>query len=167
MPSGVQFNAKFEVTAGSGPYEGITFWDDWSNNFVLFAVTPSGQAGIFRHKQGAWSTLVDWRTIQAIHRGLGAINSLSINLDRQSGALGRTFLINGIPMGSPCNDSWRSAIGSEPTLPSRGLFVGLVAGSFSGATHVTVVRASMYDGTNNRPVPMCPTSAKPSPTPGQ
>jgi hypothetical protein len=160
VPSGFEFNAQLQLVKGSDPYEGISFWDDLANSFVLFAVTPDGNAGLFRHSQKGYKVLVDWRPVASIHHGAGAVNSLSVNLDRYSAARGRTFLINGVPLGRACNDLWRKALGAPPTGPARGLYVGVVAGSYKGASQVLVPLASMYDGTHAGPVPACPSGAK-------
>jgi hypothetical protein len=156
VPSGFQFNAKFQLAKGQDAYEGIAFWDDLANRFMLFAVTADGNAGLFRHGRTGYSVLVDWRPVASIHRGVGAMNTLTVNMDRVSAAEGRTFLINGVPLGRPCDDAWRKAAGVEPAVPPRGLFVGAVAGSYKGSTAVNVLRASMYDGSNAGPVPACP-----------
>ncbi|MDB5075416.1 MAG: hypothetical protein JWO42_1595 [Chloroflexi bacterium] len=160
VPSGFQFNAKFQLVKGSDPYEGISFWDDLANSFTLFAVTPDGNAGLFRHDSKGYKVLVDWRPVASIHRGVGAVNSLSVNLDRYNAAAGRSFLINGVPLGRACNDTWQKALGTPPTSPARGLFVGLVAGTYKGSSQVMITRASMYDGTQVGPVPACPSGAK-------
>jgi hypothetical protein len=160
VPSGFQFNARFQLVKGADPYEGISFWDDLANSFVLFAVTPDGHAGLFRHDPKGYKVLVDWRPVASIHRGVGVVNSLSVNLDASNAASGRSFLINGVPLGRACNDTWRKALGSPPTAPARGLYVGLVAGTYKGPSQVMVPRASMYDGTHVGPVPACPSGTK-------
>jgi hypothetical protein len=160
VPSGFEFNAQFRLVKGSDPYEGVSFWDDLANNFVLFALTPDGNVGLFRHGKKGYTVLVDWRPVASIHRGAGAVNSLSVNLDRLNAATGRSFLINGVPLGRACNDLWRKALGTPPTGPVRGLYVGVVAGSYKGPSQVLVSRASMYDGTHAGPVPACPSGAK-------
>jgi hypothetical protein len=158
VPAAVEFNAKLAVKAGKDAYEGITFWDDRAGSFVLFAVTPDGQAGLFRHAPGLWKTLVAWRREPAIHRGVGAVNALSVDLDGVSAARGRTFLINGVPLGRPCADSWLASLGSGPSGKAQPLSVGLVAGSFKGSTRLKVTQASMYDGSHLGPVPSCRSS---------
>jgi hypothetical protein len=161
VPVGVQFNVQMQVIKGSDPYEGISFWDDLANNFTLFAITPDGNAGLFRHTTKGYAVLMDWRSVSAIHRGNGAINKLSVNLDLLSAAQGRAFLINGVPLGKPCGDIWRAAIGKAPTAPARGLSIGVVAGSYKGLSDVSVNLASMYDGTHAGPVPACTAHKKP------
>src|SRR5579875_315639 len=159
VPTGVQFNVQFQLISGSDPYEGITFWDDLRNNFILFAITPSGKAGLFRHTASGYSELIPWRNVGAIHRGTPSINSLSVNLDPVSAVTGRTFLINGQPLGKPCRDIWRPALGKEPKPPASGFYVGVLAGGYQPQTpaqgrpskpfvptHVAVLHASMYDG---------------------
>jgi hypothetical protein len=42
-----------------------------------------------------------------------------------------------------------------PAPPKHGLFVGVLAGAYSGLTHVVVLRASMYDGTHLAPLAPC------------
>jgi hypothetical protein len=160
VPVGVEFNAQMQFVKGTDPYEGISFWDDLANNFTLFAITPDGNAGLFRHTKKGYRVLMDWRLVAAIHRGRGAINKLSVNLDRLSAAQGRAFLINGIPLGKACNDPWRKAIGIAPTAPSRGLSIGVVSGSYKGLSDVSVTLASMYDGTHAGPVPSCKAAKK-------
>jgi hypothetical protein len=159
MPAGMQFNAQMQFVSGKDPYEGITLWDDWSNRFVLFAVTPAGEAGLFRHVQGKWTTLVSWRPVAALRTGFGALNTLSVNVDPRSQALGRMFLVNGRPLGSACRDLWASALPKPPLAPELGLFAGLAAGSFSGATHVVVTHASMYQSVDTLQSPACPPPA--------
>jgi hypothetical protein len=68
VPAGVQFNVQLQLISGSDPYEGVTFWDDLRNNFVLFAITPDGKAGLFRHTAAGYTQLVPWRTVGAIHQ---------------------------------------------------------------------------------------------------
>jgi hypothetical protein len=160
VPVGVQFNVQMRLVKGADPYEGISFWDDLANNFTLFAVTPDGNAGLFRHTSKGYAVLMDWHSVTSIHRGSGAVNKLSVNLDKLSAAQGRAFLINGVPLGKSCSDAWRKAIGSAPAAPARGLFVGVVAGSYKGASDVSVQLASMYDGTHAGPVPSCKTPKK-------
>lgn len=156
VPVGFQFNVRLQLVSGTDPYEGVTFWDDLENSFVLFAITPDGKAGLFRHSASGYSVLVNWQSVPAIHLGKGATNSISVNLDAVSAAQGRTVLINGAALGKRCNDSWRKAMGATPVPPAHGLFVGVVAGAYRGSTHVAVLRASMYDGTGAGPVPKCP-----------
>lgn len=155
VPTGFQFNLKLQLTAGVDPYEGVTFWDDLANNFTLFVITPDGRAGLFKHSATGYKTLVDWRSLPQLHKGTGAINSLSVNLDPLSGAQGRTLLVNGVPLGKACKDSWRTAMGQMPAPPTYGFFVGVLAGSYRGSTEVTVLRASMYDGTRLTPAKPC------------
>lgn len=155
VPIGFQFNAQLQFIAGKDPYEGVSFWDDLKNSFTLFALTPDGKAGLFRHTAKGYQVLINWRTVGQVHRGLGARNSLSVNLDPVSALTGRTFLINGVPLGKRCRDVWRPAIGKMPIAPKQGLFVGVLAGAYTGATHVAVLRASMYDGSHAGPVPHC------------
>jgi hypothetical protein len=156
VPTGFQFNVRMQLVKGTDPYEGVTFWDDLGNNFELFAITPDGKAGLFKHGARGYTILVNWQAKRSIHVGVGAVNSLSVNMDPVSVAQGRTLLINGVPLGKPCADSWHKAMGTMPTPPAHGLFVGVVAGAYKGSTHVEVQRASMYDGTNAGPVPNCP-----------
>lgn len=155
VPQGFQFNVQLQMDKGSDPYEGVTFWDDLSNNFILFAITPNGTAGLFRHSSKGYTRLIDWRRVGAIHRGIHAINTISVNLDAASGAEGRTFLINGRALGKTCKDIWRPALGQMPTPPKGGFYVGVLAGSYQGETHVAVLRASMYNGTHISAVPHC------------
>ena len=156
VPTGFQFNVQLQLVAGKDPYQGVTFWDDLKNNFMLFAITPDGKAGLFRHTAKGYTVLEDWHTVGMVHRGIKAINSLSVNLDPVSAVTGRTFLINGVPLGKQCRDIWRPALGRMPAPPKTGFFVGVLAGAYSGLTHVSVLRASMYDGTHAGPVPRCP-----------
>ncbi|HWE63585.1 MAG TPA: hypothetical protein VHB98_17875, partial [Chloroflexota bacterium] len=163
VPSGFQFNVQLQLLGGSDPYEGVTFWDDLRNNFVLFALTPDGKAGLFRHTNSGYTELVPWRSVGFIHQGLHAVNSIAVNLDAVSAASGRTFLINGKPLGKPCQDIWRPALGAAPA-SNAGLFVGVLAGGYAPqsaktkfvATHLVVLHASMYDGTRLGPAPKCP-----------
>jgi hypothetical protein len=147
VPSGVQFTATFKLVSGSDPFEGISFRDDWGDNFDLFAITPGGEAALLRHRHGAWTPLVDWRVVSAVRRGLGSVNTLSVNLDNRSAAQGRTFVINGVPLGKPCDDAWLKVLGNEPRVVGRRLSVGLVAGSFNGAALVAVLQAGMINAT--------------------
>ncbi|HVA90643.1 MAG TPA: hypothetical protein VNL71_12475 [Chloroflexota bacterium] len=157
VPTGFQFNVKLRVITGTDPYVGVSFWDDLADQFVLFAITPDGTAGLFRRNAKGFTSIVYWKQEKSIHTGLGATNSLAVNLDPVSAAKGRTFLINGVPLGAPCHDSWRKALGTMPVPPTRGFFVGVVAGAFadSHAVRVQVLVASMYDGTHAGPVPTC------------
>ena len=168
VPVGFQFNVQLQLIAGSDPYEGITFWDDLKNDFVLFAITPDGKAGLFRHTASGYAELVAWRTVGSIHRGLHAVNSISINMDAVSGATGRTFLINGHALGKACKDIWRPALGATPAAPKGGFYVGVLAGGYEPQavakgkpaakfipTHIAVTHASMYDGTKLGPAPRC------------
>ena len=104
---------------------------------------------------------VAWRTVGFIHRGMHAVNSIGVNLDAVSGAEGRTFLINGHPLGKACKDIWRPALGHTPAAPKTGFYVGVLAGGYDpqtnaqgkavttfSSTHVSVLHASMYDGTS-------------------
>ena len=100
-----------------------------------------------RHRQGAWAPLVDWRAVSAVRRGLGSVNTLAVNLDKRSAAQGRTFVINGVPLGKPCYDAWLKALGNEPRVVGRRLSAGLVAGSFNGAALVAVPQAGMNNAT--------------------
>ena len=168
VPKGLQFNVQFQLIAGSDPYEGVTFWDDLKNDFVLFAITPDGKAGLFRHAAAGYTVLVPWRTVGAIHHGLHSINSISVNLDTVSAAAGRTFLINGQALGKACKDIWHPALGKTPEAPKTGFFVGVLAGGYAPqtdphgkaispfvATHVAVLHASLYDGSKLGPAPHC------------
>ncbi len=158
VPAGFQFNVKLQILSGSDPYAGISFWDDLANSFMFFAIAPDGTAGLFKRTAKQYTTLVDWTPIPSMHKGIGAVNSLSVNLDPLSAALGRTLLVNGKPLGKPCSDRWRSALGKMPPIPAHGFHVGVVAGAFehSNGVHVVVLRASMYDGTHDGPLPRCP-----------
>lgn len=157
VPVGFQFNLKLRILSGNDPYAGISFWDDLGEQFMLFAITPDGTAGLFRRDAKGFTSLVYWKPEKAIHTGLGAVNSLSVNLDPVSVAEGRTFLINGTPLGTACHDAWRKALGPMPTPPAHGFYVGAVAGAFADSrpVHVEVLVASMYDGTHAGPVPAC------------
>ena len=157
VPAAFQFNVKLRVVSGTDPYAGISFWDDLADQFVLFAITPDGTAGLFRRSAKGFTSVVYWKAEKSLHTGLGAVNSLSVNLDPLSVAEGRTFLINGIPLGTPCHDAWRKALGAMPMPPAHGLHVGVVAGAFadSHAVQVQILLASMYDGTHAGPVPAC------------
>jgi hypothetical protein len=164
VPSGFRFNVQLQLLDGSDPYAGVTFWDDLKENFVLFAITPDGKAGLFRHTAGGYTELVSWRSVGAIHQGVHAINSLSVNLDPASAAAGRTFIVNGKSLGKPCRDIWRPALGTMPAAPTGGFKVGVLAGGYApqGAkkvfvpTQVAVLHASMYDGTNVSATTKCP-----------
>jgi len=156
VPRGFQFNVKLQITRGSDPYAGVTFWDDLGNNFMLFVITPDGRAGLFAHTAKGYKSLVDWHTEAAIHKGIQAINSLGVNLDAVSAAEGRTLLINGVPLGKACKDIWHAALGQMPTPPAWGYRVGVLSGSYKGLTEVTVQRASMYDGSKLSPAQPCP-----------
>lgn len=168
VPTGFQFNVQLQLVAGSDPYEGVTFWDDLKNQFVLFAITPDGKAGLFKHTASGYTELVPWRSVGSIKRGLKAINRISVNLDPVSAATGRTFLINGRALGKACKDIWRPKLGSMPAPPASGFFVGVLAGGYQPQTdahgkpvssftptQVTVMHASLYDGTRLGPVPHC------------
>lgn len=164
VPAGFRFNVQLQLLGGSDPYEGVTFWDDLRNNFVLFAITPDGKAGLFRHTATGYKELVPWRSVGAIHQGAHGINSLSVNLDPASASTGKTFLINGKPLGKPCRDIWEPALGARPATPKGGFFVGVLAGGYAPQsaktafepTHVAVLHASMYDGTHLQPTVKCP-----------
>ncbi|MGH2344027.1 MAG: hypothetical protein ACRDG4_02295, partial [Chloroflexota bacterium] len=101
---------------------------------------------------------VYWKRETAIHTGLGAVNSLSVNLDPVDAAKGRTLLINGAPLGAPCHDPWLKALGKKPATPAHGFHVGVVAGAFadSHSVHVEVQVASMYDGAQAGSASACP-----------
>lgn len=156
VPAGFQFNVQLKLVEGVDPYAGVTFWDDLANSFLLFAITPDGKAGLFKHTAKGYTVLLNWRPVATVHKGNGAVNNLSVNMDALSAAQGRTVLVNGVPLGAPCKDTWRAALGKMPAPPAHGLFVGVLAGTYRGPTHVAVLRASMYDGTKAGPVPKCP-----------
>lgn len=156
VPNGFKFNVQLKIVSGADPYAGVAFWDDLKTNFVFFALAKDGTVGLFRHTAKGYKILVDWRAVGTVHKGLGAVNSLSINLDPASATSGQTFLINGKPLGKPCKDIWRPALGKMPTPPASGFFVGVVAGAFKGATRVDVLKASMYDGTHLKAGAVCP-----------
>jgi hypothetical protein len=158
VPTSVQFNVKLRIVSGSDPYAGISFWDDLANNFVLFAITPDGTAGLFRRDSKGFTSVIYWKQEAAIHKGLGAVNSLSVNLDPASEASGRLLLINGTALGVPCKDSWAKALGKMPPTPTHGFHVGVVAGAFadSKSVHVEVQVASMYDGAKVTSTSSCP-----------
>jgi hypothetical protein len=147
VPSGMEFSATFKLNSGIDSFEGITFRDDWGDNFDMLAITPGGEAALLRHRVGVWILLVDWRHLAAVHRGVGSVNTLAVNLDKRSASQGRTFLINGVPLGKPCNDPWLRALGNEPRVVGRRLSAGLAAGSFTGSAHAEVIRAGMDNGT--------------------
>jgi hypothetical protein len=157
VPAAFQFNVKIRILTGTDPYAGVSFWDDLANQFVLFAITPDGTVGLFRRNAKGFTSIVYWKQEKSLHTGLGAVNSLAVNLDPASAAEGRTFLINGVPLGTACHDTWRKALGNMPASPVHGLHVGVVAGAFadSHAVRVQVLVASMYDGTHAGPVPAC------------
>ena len=121
----------------------------------MFALTSDGKAGLFRHSKTGYTILIKWRTLPQIKKGVNAINSISINLDPASVARGRTMLVNGVPLGSPCNDPWYKALGPAPKPGQYGLHVGILAGAYSGGTQVAVLVASMYDGTALTPAKPC------------
>jgi hypothetical protein len=158
VPTAVQFNVKLRIVSGSDPYAGISFWDDLANRFVLFAITPDGTAGLFRRDGKGFTSLVYWKQEAAIHTGLGAVNSLSVNLDPASESAGRLLLINGVALGVPCKDPWLKALGKRPPTPTHGFHVGVVAGAFakSKSVHVEVQVASMYDGAKAKSTSSCP-----------
>jgi len=157
-PKAFQFNAKLRIVSGADPYAGVSFWDDLANNFVLFAIAPDGTAGLFRRTSKGFTSLVYWKQEAAIHSGLGAVNSLSVNLDPVSEAKGRMLLINGVALGAPCRDPWLKALGKRPPTPTHGLHVGVVAGAFadSNRVHVEVQVAGMYNGAGAGSAPSCP-----------
>jgi hypothetical protein len=158
VPTAVQFNVKLRIVSGTDPYAGISFWDDLANDFVLFALTPDGTAGLFRRDGKGFTSLVYWKQEKAIHTGLGAVNSMSVNLDPASEAAGRMLLINGVPLGVACKDPWLKALGKRPPTPTHGFHVGVVAGAFadSKSVHVEVQVASMYDGAKAAVTTSCP-----------
>ncbi len=158
VPTAVQFNVRFRIVSGTDPYAGISFWDDLANDFELFAVTPDGAAGLFRRDGKGFTSLVYWKPEAAIHTGLGAVNSLSVNLDPASEAAGRMLLINGTALGAPCKDPWLKALGKRLPTPAHGFHAGVVAGAFadSKSVHVEVQVASMYDGAKAASTSSCP-----------
>jgi hypothetical protein len=158
VPAAFQFNVRLRIVSGTDPYAGISFWDDLADRFVLFAITPTGTAGLFRRDAKGFTSLVYWQPEPAIHPGLGAVNTLSVNLDPVDEAKGRTLLINGTPLGARCHDRWLKALGKRPAKPAHGFHVGVVAGAFadSHSVHVAVQAASMYDGANAGAAPACP-----------
>lgn len=163
VPTGFRFNVQLQLIGGSDPYEGVTFWDDLQENFVLFAITPDGKAGLFRHTAKGYTELVKWRSVGSIHQGPHAVNNLSVNLDPVSAAEGSTFIVNGKALGKPCRDIWRPALNTVPA-PQGTFYVGVLAGGYEPqtpgqsfvATQVAVLHASMYDGTHLGPAPKCP-----------
>jgi hypothetical protein len=157
VPSGFKLNVQLEIAQGADTYAGITFWDDLANNFVLFAIRADGSAGLFLHNAAGYDPkpLIGWHIVPAVHQGVGAMNALAVNLDPVSAATGHTFVINGVPMGTGCVDAWHTALAAAAKQGVPGGHIGIMAGSYNGSAQVTVLHASMYDGTNLGPVPTC------------
>jgi hypothetical protein len=158
VPVALRFNVKLSILSGTDPYAGISFWDDLADRFILFAITPNGTAGLFRRDAKGFTSLVYWKPEAAIHTGLGAVNTLSVNLDPVDEAKGRILLINGTALGTPCHDRWLKALGKRPATPVHGFHVGVVAGAFADShrVHVAVRVASLYDGAHVGAAPSCP-----------
>jgi hypothetical protein len=157
VPLGFKLNVQLAIAQGADAYAGITFWDDLASNFVLFAISTDGSAGLFLHTATGYAPkpLVSWRFVPALHRGVGAVNTLAVNLDPVSAATGHTFVINGVPMGTGCADPWHTALALAAKKGVPGAHIGVMAGAYRGSAQVTVRLATMYDGTNLGPVPAC------------
>jgi hypothetical protein len=80
----VDICADMAVTAGSnlpGIYVGIAFWATDKDNLYTFQISPSGVAGVFRLKEGKWSTVVEDTKSDAIKDGRDQVNSLRVTTE--------------------------------------------------------------------------------------
>ncbi|HVY20857.1 MAG TPA: hypothetical protein VHA70_12385 [Bauldia sp.] len=77
----VDMCADMAVTAGSNMpsiYLGLAFWAEDKDNLYTFQISPSGVAGVYRLKDGKWSTIVDDVKSEAVHQGRDKDNTLRI-----------------------------------------------------------------------------------------
>jgi hypothetical protein len=111
----VDMCADMEVTAGSNMssiYVGVAFWATDKDNLYTFQVSPSGVAGVYRLKDGEWSTVVEDVKIDAIKSGRDKVNSLRVTTSGKDGV-------------AYVNDSKVADFNGEP--PENGQHVGFVA----------------------------------------
>jgi hypothetical protein len=73
--------ADMSVVAGSNLpsiYVGLAFWAEDKDNLYTFQISPSGVAGVYRLKDGEWSTVVEDVKSAAIHQGRDKSNALRV-----------------------------------------------------------------------------------------
>jgi hypothetical protein len=107
--------ADMEVTAGSNMqsiYVGVAFWAADRDNLYTFQVSPSGVAGVFRLKDGEWSTIVADTKSSAIKGGRDKVNTLRVTTNGKDGV-------------AYVNDQKIADFTGEP--PEAGQHVGFVA----------------------------------------
>jgi hypothetical protein len=107
--------ADMEVTSGSNLssiYYGIGFWATDNSNLYTFQVSPTGNVGVFRLADDEWSTVVDEKTMDEIHQGRDAVNSLRVVTEGDKAR----FYVNGTQFGE-------TYVGNPP---SDGQLVGFV-----------------------------------------
>ncbi|MEJ0013359.1 MAG: hypothetical protein WDM94_12200 [Bauldia sp.] len=111
----VDICADMAVTAGSnlpGIYLGIAFWATDKDNLYTFQISPSGVAGVFRLKDGEWSTIVEDTKSDAIKQGRDKVNTLRVTTEGEDGTI-------------YVNDEKITDFKGEP--PAEGQLVGFVA----------------------------------------
>jgi hypothetical protein len=73
--------ADMQVSAGSNMssiYVGLAFWATDKDNLYTFQISPSGNAGVYRLKDGKWTTIVNDVKIDAVKGGRDKVNSLRV-----------------------------------------------------------------------------------------
>ncbi len=111
----VDICADMAVTAGSnlpGIYTGIAFWATDKDNLYTFQISPSGVAGVFRLKDGKWSTIVEDTKSDAIKDGRDKVNTLRVTTEGEDATV-------------YVNDEQIADFKGEP--PEGGQVVGFVA----------------------------------------
>jgi hypothetical protein len=107
--------ADMQVTAGSNMgsiYVGLAFWATDKDNLYTFQISPGGVAGVYRLKDGKWSTIVDDAKLDSIKTGRDKVNSLRVTT-------------NGKDAVAYVNDAKVADFKGEP--PEPGQHVGFVA----------------------------------------
>jgi hypothetical protein len=107
--------ADMQVTAGSNMssiYVGLAFWATDKDNLYTFQVSPTGVAGVYRLKDGEWSTIVDDVKSDAVKSGRDKVNSLRVTTTGKDGVV-------------YVNDTKIADFKGEP--PEGGQHVGFVA----------------------------------------